>query len=546
MEYAGQWMQYMPGGEDVNIREDVFEDPTIAQAAFAGQAPSQWTGLAQRWSLGSQGPAQIQRAMMGMSGVQGQMFEDVSRYTAPLARFGVTMQDTRDIVLAGGLGPGDRRFLQRLGGGDRMAWTQVGMDQGIPELQTVNPYTGMQIGSNWGGSILARAIQRPPGDFQTFTLGGREIANIGPQMGLNIGAVANRIQFTPGGQVMVGDRAVDFNAQSLAEESLRTQREYAEAQYGRQMAGLGAQWTYQHQMWDIQQDQIDLSQAYQMQQFGFQEASIGMGLSQTMERLGRQEARLGTTSRWGMENLEIGIQRQRVQFGWQEQDLAFRGAQNQLQFGWQMEDFEEAERFATGRQRRQIRRQRERATISFGMGMGQLAEQGDRLEQRRGWAEEDFDRERDRHGQRLEWAREDIGMSRRHASERAGLATQRLEATRDYYQQNQQLQEDQRKLSRQYWKDQHARQKESIIHAKDYRVEMLVIQDLQNAVALATQGHLGWFASEFEDGGRLHTATKDFIADLISDLEEAGQVLESWVTPGKKTSVGTGTTGDKP
>jgi hypothetical protein len=95
-----------------------------------------------------------------------------------------------------------------------------------------------------------------------------------------------------------------------------------------------------------------------------------------------------------MENWEVRAQRMPQQFAWQREDLAFQGAQTSLQFGWQMEDLQEAGRFATGRDRRKIQRQQERAAVQYSMQMGRLDTQGGRIDTREQWGKEDLERQK--------------------------------------------------------------------------------------------------------------------------------------------------------
>jgi hypothetical protein len=95
-----------------------------------------------------------------------------------------------------------------------------------------------------------------------------------------------------------------------------------------------------------------------------------------------------------LENWDVRAARMPTQFGWQREDLAYQGAQSSLQFGWQMEDIQEGMRFATGRDRRKLQRQQERATIQYSMGMGRLDTMGERLDTREQWAEEDLERQK--------------------------------------------------------------------------------------------------------------------------------------------------------
>lgn len=95
-----------------------------------------------------------------------------------------------------------------------------------------------------------------------------------------------------------------------------------------------------------------------------------------------------------LENWEVQAQRAPQQFAWQREDLAAQGSQASLQYGWQMEDLQESGRFATGRDRRKIQRQQERATVSYSMQMGRLDTQGERVDTREQWSKDDLARQK--------------------------------------------------------------------------------------------------------------------------------------------------------
>ncbi len=166
-----------------------------------------------------------------------------------------------------------------------------------------------------------------------------------------------------------------------------------------------------------------------------------------------------------MENWQVRAQRMPTQFGWQREDLAFKGAQSSLQYGWQMEDVQENLRFATGRDRRKLLRQQERATIQYGMGMGQLETQEGRLDTREQWAREDLDRQRRQFEERFALQTEYQEQYKRYTEERRGLedelqiirefgakfsmqqAEERLEKEREVEEQMRAIQQQQRMIN---------------------------------------------------------------------------------------------------
>lgn len=274
-------------------------------------------------------------------------------------------------------------------------------------------------------------------------------------------------------------------------------------------------------MWAIQGAQIQAQRAYQQQQFGFQEQGINLSNWYQQQMFGLQEEQLNVQSQWQTQALQRQYGRQQVQFDWRESDLAFRGARTSLEFGWQMEDIGEAMRYATGRQRRQLMEQRDRATIRYGMQMGQYAEQEGRIDQQREWAEEDFELSKKHHQQRVEWQRERLELSRTYHNTRMQLQEERLQASREYFNEQAALQDEARRLQDQYWKANHARQEEQLAWAMAIKEQTNQIQDNLTNISRGTSLMLeSWdmkMEAIFGEGGTL--------VDGMDDIEASAEML---------------------
>lgn len=94
---------------------------------------------------------------------------------------------------------------------------------------------------------------------------------------------------------------------------------------------------------------------------------------------------------------EMGISRQQFR-----EDVAFQQRQRQLQFGWQMEDADINIRRATGFERRQLIKDKERGVISFNMETEQINRQNKRQEEAFAREEEKFKKEIDHYQKSLE------------------------------------------------------------------------------------------------------------------------------------------------
>jgi hypothetical protein len=139
---------------------------------------------------------------------------------------------------------------------------------------------------------------------------------------------------------------------------------------------------------------------------------------------------------WQEQDLRTGFGRQQTQFGWQQEDLAYQGSRTALSFGWQMEDIQENMRYATGRDRRRLAKQAERTTIGFAMDMGRLDTEDDRLQQRRQWAQEDFDKELERIEVRRQWLEDDYEREKSRLEEQMGWNEELHQLSLKHHQEN--------------------------------------------------------------------------------------------------------------
>lgn len=190
-----------------------------------------------------------------------------------------------------------------------------------------------------------------------------------------------------------------------------------------------------------------------------------------------------------------------------------------MQYGWQMEDIGEQLRYSTGRERRQLMKQRERATIQFGMTQGQLGEQGERLDQRRGWAKEDHDRERAFFEQRIQWTRQEMDMSRRHFTDRHNLSQRRLDADKAYFQESFTFQGERIEAEREYWGEQQANALAMLIHTEGQTEAYTALQTAMAGVQEATALQVGEFAAIFDSGGVFQRASTA-LASMFDYIEQ--------------------------
>jgi len=471
----GQWAGLTSGIEqpEAQILEDPRRRRIFEMMLERGLQPSQFAQRAQQLNLAPAQWEQIAELQGAIAPPIAAEREAVGQQWLELGfqRFGIEPGDIYERAMQGGLPRQTQMEIfeqERLLRGSQYAWTQAGMEQGIPEYQTVHPQTGMGIGTQWGSRILAgRILGGETGLQRGAELG---VAGGGGQaVGMDITVNADRAFVNVGGQqVEMTQWALEDWARTEQQGERRWTQEQAWGQFNLQQAyTMGIGQFEGRGVWDFQDRQRQMQYAQQMQQFGFQQEGLNLNYGQFMERWQMGQQQFQWQTQYQRQGMGIQYGRQQVQFGWAEEDLAFRGAQAGLQYGWQMEDIEERMRYSTGRERRQLMQQRERATISYGMGMGRLETEEGRLDTRRQWAEEDFERARDYFERRVQWTQQEMDMSRRHFEERHDLSQRELDASKTYFQETFEFQGERIEAEREYWTEQSKFQKTQLEHADE-------------------------------------------------------------------------------
>lgn len=502
LQMAGQWINY-GWGEDVN---KIFSDQDFVTMGQLGMEPSQFAGQALNWGLSpTTGGQRMWNITKGLPEGQARVEWGAGQeFYAPFARFGLEPEQAAGFGFPEGAQ--EQYKLRRLAQGDRYAWSEMGRQMGVSAWQTASA-EGMGIGTNWGGDIL-----------------GGYTGQVG-RPGENVNVSGGQITFNVTGQ------QVGFNQWDVQDYATRQQRGYEDWQFGFRERGLNLQRAYQTQAWGLQEQMSQLQYGRQIQQLGFQREGLALGDQQFKERWDLSWQQAQRQAAWQGEDIERQYGRQLTRFDWAEEDLAFSAQQASLQFGWQMEDFEEAERFATGRDRRRIQRQRERATIQYGMRMGRVETEEERLDQRRDWAEEDYDLAKQRHEEQKNWRLEELRLQREHHEEQMDLSERRLDATETYYHQSFDLQEQQRKLNQRYWLENHERQVEALKQEREYREIVREVQDAQLSLARAQQLHLSRFAAMYEEGNMLDNEMVGFFERFRAEFADLGNDLDLYLPP---------------
>lgn len=227
-----------------------------------------------------------------------------------------------------------------------------------------------------------------------------------------------------------------------------------------QQAGFGAfnagngmnMWQLQDWSTQISREQQMFSYQQEGQQLGLQRQQFEIEGQRWEEQYGRQQRRSQWS--WDFEAKQLGMSRERTmtQLQWSGEDIAYQRGMSSLQFGWQLEDFDTQIRYARGRERRLLMRQRDRAVIAESMQQGRFDTEEGRLDKRKEWAEEEQKMREEHHKKSVEWQKEDMALSLRYHQQDRQLQEQRLRLSEQaHYRQLQWMQqtwqiEDQRRL----------------------------------------------------------------------------------------------------
>jgi hypothetical protein len=190
--------------------------------------------------------------------------------------------------------------------------------------------------------------------------------------------------------------------------------------------GMGA-WQLQDWQTNLGREQQMFSYQQQGQSLGLQWQQFEMQGQRFYEQHGRQMARAEWSEGYERRQMGIGREQRLTQLDWSEEDLEYNRNRSEMSFGWQMEDFEYNIRYARGRERRQLMKQRDRAVVSQAMQEGRFDTEEGRLDKRREWENETFKMQEEHFKKTVEWRREDMELSRRYFEQDRRLDEQRLQ-----------------------------------------------------------------------------------------------------------------------
>ena len=213
--------------------------------------------------------------------------------------------------------------------------------------------------------------------------------------------------------------------------------------------------------WGIEDRQLALQDQSARANFADQWARMTMSNEFAIRREGNQLTRMNAShqfSQWQLGTQYNQLQQQQI---WTQQDWAYQDTTRGINFGWQMEDLNEAIRFSSGRERRQLVRQRDRAALSYNMEEGQIETQRDRQEQLWAQEEERFQKQRQYTLEMQDLDRESFDINKDQREEFFKMDVEAYNRRLKEYEEEKKLSEELRELQRKFQYDQLQLQKEA-------------------------------------------------------------------------------------
>lgn len=140
-------------------------------------------------------------------------------------------------------------------------------------------------------------------------------------------------------------------------------------------------------MWGLQDVQRQMSYTSTMADFSSQWERMQLQERYAIQQEKLQKQRMAASNRYNNWSQTFSYNQSLLQRDWAQEDWAYQDQMRSLNFGWQMEDMDLNIRYSSGRERRQLVKQKERAVLTQNLEEEQIDETRDR--QKKTWALED-------------------------------------------------------------------------------------------------------------------------------------------------------------
>ena len=297
----------------------------------------------------------------------------------------------------------------------------------------------------------------------------------------------------------------------------------------------------------LNETMIKSERGYQAKQIGFAMESANLSYRQGMENIAFQEKQFGVQRAYQRKEMTIQGQQMTTQQSWQRADLAYQQDVAGLQYGWGQEDYTRSIRFATGRERQQLKREQGRSQVMYSMEEGQRGRERQRFETSADWQQQALTRQKEYFEQTSALQEEQFTLQKQHLTEQHDLQMRQIAAQMAHLNEMNGLQDQQRKLEND-WQDKQAEYQKTEIEneitlAKAQQADSQA--ELAADIALAAQR--GKYSEEqiaaISPGGSLWDAWQAFVDLMKSTIEDLKNAAKNGSGDGDGGGGGEGSSG---
>lgn len=238
-------------------------------------------------------------------------------------------------------------------------------------------------------------------------------------------------------------------------------------------------------MGTMEMNRILFNQGIEQQLYGFAFQEREMGLSHRKATYGfeMQERDIERSSRRQEEEYRVDREQLETRYQWRIADWSHAESKSQLDFGWQMEDMDRNLRYARGRERLDILRQKERATIGESMRREQSETQRDRMDVEKGWQDEALERNKKYYEEDKELQRERLKQERKFYEESREMQQERFKKEREWADVRIQFQREQHRMSEMQAEIESKMQHQALDHSAAMAARQHAIQMQEMAIS---------------------------------------------------------------
>jgi hypothetical protein len=216
-----------------------------------------------------------------------------------------------------------------------------------------------------------------------------------------------------------------------------------------------------HSAWGIEDRQLANQDASQRANFADQWQRMTLSNDFSVQRENNQLQRMSVSQGYQQYQFSQQYQSFQQQQTWAREDWEYQDTTRNLNFGWQMEDLNEDIRFASGRQRKQLVKQRDRAALSHNLEEEQVDTQRERQDTIWKQQEEQFQKQKQYMDELAKLDQESFAINKQQRETFYKMDVDAYNRRLKEYEENKKLEDELRELQRKHQYDQLQLQKES-------------------------------------------------------------------------------------